>query len=326
MRSEALARLAVQSLNRESGLRGKPGLVCPGRSGSHADMDYELFLRSSDALFECFAECARAGADFAQREDELSGSTRKPLSALLPRLRIIGMAGERSMYAATGGVNTHKGAVFSLGLLVAAAGYFFGKSKVQKDRMGDRLCLAAGELCSGLTLRELKVARAGTTGEVPDNRAETNGARQYELYGTRGARGQAEDGYPIIRNLLLPILRSASRDHSRMKTALLNALLSSIAELDDTCILARGGPRGLEFAQRGAKRILEAGGAGSEIGAASLEQLDAQFCLMRLSPGGSADLLAATIFLESLEMRIAAINNGAQRPRFVVAESQGEYA
>lgn len=305
--AERLGSLAVDALVLEAGLEGKPGLVCPGGKGAHEDMDFAMFLRSARSLKECFIECARLGLSFDGDDP----------ADLLPRLRPVGIEGEKRMFEATGGVNTHKGAIFSLGLLLASAGLVLRGRTGSSDRgldgvpvsstgagscgagqeagsgsgTGTQACLMASEICRGIVRRE------------GDPAGGTAGLRFQALLGIRGARGEAEAGYPLLRERLLPRARKRRRlgDPDRARAASLGILLESMANLDDTCLLSRGGLEGLEFCKAGAAEVLAAGGAGSVAGRSRLDRLDRELCALRLSPGGSADMLACTLMLDLVE-------------------------
>jgi triphosphoribosyl-dephospho-CoA synthetase len=303
--AERLGSMAVEALVLEASLEGKPGLVCPGVNGAHEDMDHAMFLRSARSLEKCFIECARLGLSFGGGDP----------ADLLPLLRPVGLEGERRMFEATGGVNTHKGAIFSLGLLLAATGLVvqrraenLGGSHVPGTASGDggfdagryagsgtgtgtEACLMVSAMCRGIVQRE------------GDPSGATAGLRFQAALGIRGARGEAEAGYPLIRETLLPLMRKRRRlgDPGKARRAALGILLESMANLDDTCLLSRGGLEGLELCKAGAAEVLLSGGAGSVAGSARLERLDRELCERRLSPGGSADMLASTFMLDMVE-------------------------
>ncbi len=122
----------------------------------------------------------------------------------------------------------------------------------------------------------------------------------HEHFGARGARGEAQDGFPHVRNVALPALRSARRRYDDEPTARLHALVALITTLDDTCLLYRGGAEALAFAQGGARRVLDRG-LDSKDGWRALDELDRGLLARNASPGGSADLLAAALLLERIE-------------------------
>lgn len=255
-----------------------------------------MFVASAIALGPSFASCALAGAAAAK----LGSSP----AELLEELRPIGKAAEKAMNSATGGVNTHKGAIFCLGLLSAAMAHVHERG-MSGGGLGDAACECVSDLCAGLVEKEL--AKKGHP------RPLTAGERLFRELGTRGARGQAEDGYPLLRTELLPVLRGAASKGSRgYSIACLDVLLLSMSTLEDSCLLARGGVAGLTLAQRGAHEVLSFGGAGSERGMNALRSLDARLCAAGLSPGGSADLVAAGIFLARAE---ASLGKTAYRQR-----------
>lgn len=301
---EAIADLAVRALVAEAELEGKPGLVCPGSKGAHEDMDFHLFVESAASLRECFQKCTFAGMQFQGSE----------LKSLLPSLRAIGLEGERAMYAATGGVNTHKGAVFSIGLLAAMAGMIIGgaasfgrkndsaSSLIVKGEpavhLADRICDHAGRLCEGLVAGDFSASSGGATA----------GARLYRESGFTGARGQAEAGFPIVREGMLPRLRAARGEGSSggskaYECACLGSLLVAISLLDDSCLFSRGGMEALRFAKSGAAAVLAEGVVSSSAGRRALHEYSQAMLAKRLSPGGSADMLSCAIFLDMVEMR-----------------------
>ena len=285
---QRIGALAVEALILEVSLAPKPGLVTPLSAGAHADMDHGLLLASAQSLRPCFEACAAAGSEAAAQRTEFQ--------VLLRHLKAIGLEGERTMYRATGGVNAHKGAIFCLGLLSASLAHLLAGTEVPVP-LGDAACRLAGRLCEGLVGREL-VRREGPR---------TAGERLYLEHGVRGARGQAEAGYPVLRERLLPHLRSAcSPGSDRFSRACLEALLLSMRELEDSCLLSRGGLAGLEVVRQGADRVLSLGGPGTALGLEALLELDLRLCHARLSPGGSADLLAGGIFLARAERAVGA--------------------
>jgi triphosphoribosyl-dephospho-CoA synthase len=122
-------------------------------------------------------------------------------------------------------------------------------------------------------------------------------------YGASGARGEALQGFPHVVDIGLPTLRSRRTSGATEHVGRLDALLSIIARLDDTCLLYRGGTGVLITAKKNALAVEKAGGVGTQIGRQRLTLLDRQLLNMRVSPGGSADLLAATLFLDAIERK-----------------------
>lgn len=263
--SDEIDRLAIWSLHAEVGLYPKAGLVSVVDAGSHEDMDAGTFRRSADALTGYFGEMARAGArgaDFAA-------------------LKAIGIEAERRMFAATGGVNTHRGAIFSLGLLAAAAG-LCRTSPGPPDPL--RICRTVERW--GRPILESRVPRDTS-----------HGAQVHVRYGAPGAREEAASGFPTIAFHTLPAFRAAYAQTGSLELAALQAFYAAMAVLDDNNLLYRGGIDGLTQARGLAQDFLSAGGMLVPGGRARAVALHRRFVARRLSPGGSADLLIATLFL-----------------------------
>ena len=262
-----LAELAVTALVDEAELTPKPGLVDRRGSGAHADLDLGAMLRSAQALRGAFTLMA-----------EVAHGTR-PCLELREALGAIGREGEAAMLEATGGANAHRGAIWGLGLLVAGAA-------IEGPRAG----------VEGIVERAAELAR------LPDRLAppvRTNGARACARHGVAGARGEAAAAFPHVLQAGRPALLWARARGAAEDDARLDALLALMATLDDTCLLHRGGRPALAAAQRGAAAALRAGGAAMPAGRAALLRLDAELLARNASPGGSADLLAAVLFLDS---------------------------
>lgn len=273
--SRRIARLACQALLYEVAVTPKPGLVDRANSGSHKDMDFFTFQASAAALWPYFQECVRIGMDTKDRApEETFGLLRAP-----------GMIAEGEMLRATGGVNTHKGAIFSLGILCAALG-----------RMGPDACQPRGLLseCARMTAGLVEKDFAGLTLE----NAKTVGQKLYLLHGVTGARGQAEAGFPTVLNVGLPRLEEGLARGLSINDAGCAALLAMMAASVDTNMISRGN---YETQQRVAEEtavLLEKNPFPEE---GLLKKMDAAFVEKNLSPGGTADLLAMTYFLYLLK-------------------------
>jgi len=263
-----LADRAVAALVDEALLTPKPGLVDRRGSGAHADLDLDAMLRSARALHPTFAAIAARAAG------------ERPGPALRADLAAVGREGERAMLAATGGSNAHRGAIWGLGLLVAGA--------AMDPSRPDPAAIAA---------------RAAAVARHPDRLApdpRSNGARACARYGVAGARGEAASGFPHVVAVGLPALRRARGRGAPEDGARLDALLAIMGSLEDTCLLHRGGRAALEATRLGARRALAEGGASSPRGRRELLRLDAALLALNASPGGSADCLAAVLFLDRL--------------------------
>ena len=266
-----IGRAALAALHEELALHPKPGLVSPSDPGAHADMDAGTFRRSIEALDGFFAEAARAGS----------------AAAPFGTLRALGMAAEARMLAATGGVNTHRGALFGLGLS--------GRRGRAARRHGPRL----RRPCAG-------ARGGGPVGWLPPARA---AAQSLQPRRRRGAAPRRRGRPPRGGERLRPSLRGGApgaggepaRAAPTRRAASVQCLLSLVATLPDTNLLWRGGTSGLAFARRGAARFLAGGGVHGEGWEAEVSDLHRQFTGRRLSPGGSADLLAAALMVHALQ-------------------------
>lgn len=242
----------------------KPGLVSPIDRGAHDDMDAAMMNRSACALAPYFARLADAGAGGAEMD----------------RLRAIGIEAEAAMMAATGGVNTHRGAIFGMGLLCAAAG--FRASYGLSDPLGK---IVAERWGAGIVGGPVVLHSHGTTA-----------ARRH---GAGGARTEAAAGFPSLYAVAVPALAEGRRlVPGDAEAARVHALMTLVARVEDTNLLYRGGAAGLAFAQAQARAFLAAGGCGAPDWRARAVAIHHAFVTRWLSPGGCADLLAMALFVE----------------------------
>jgi triphosphoribosyl-dephospho-CoA synthase len=267
-RSEWLAELAWQSLIAEAELTPKPGLVDGRGPGSHSDLSLDLMRKSADAIAPYFTRMALESAEV-------------PIDAgLRAVVARIGREAEAAMLRATSGSNAHKGAIWVLGLLVCAA-------SLSED-----------------SRPEFAAETAGSLARLPDRarpRAVSHGDVVLERYGATGARGEAYANFPHVVKIGLPALKVARKSGRTERDSRLAALLAIMSDLDDTCVLFRGGAEAQKLVHQGAARVIAVGGPGSPTGNAALIALGQKLVDLRISPGGSADLLAATLFLDALE-------------------------
>jgi triphosphoribosyl-dephospho-CoA synthase len=267
-----IAQQARQALIAEAELTPKPALVDRRGAGAHCDLSLAAMRLSAwtiePYLLEMACRC------IAQR----------PSQNLREQLAVIGRNAERAMLRATRGSNTHKGAIWILGLLVSAA------------------AMHAEE---AITAREL----AGTAQQIAsfEDRAApmflSHGDLVAAKYGVTGARGEAVSGFPNIVEVGLPTLRGKRARGLNEVEARLDTLLTIMSRLEDTCLLYRGGRRALTAAQHGAISVLDAGGAATLSGMRQLKIMERTLLDLGVSPGGSADLLAATLFMDTLERK-----------------------
>ena len=276
--AETIGALALESLLYEVACTPSPGLVDRSNSGSHKDMDFFHFQRSSAALGFTLARCAQAGLNHEGDPMEL-----------LPVLRRIGCEGEARMFAATEGVNTQKGLLFSMGLAVGAAGILSRLGSMEPES----ICEIVKQMAKGLVEREL-----GALGREP----QTAGEMIYRDFGISGIRGEVEAGFPSILEVGLPTLQSTLSSGMSINQALLGTLLALMGRVSDTTILHREPTlEALLWIQKEAENFDQQGGIAGVTWEQDLQGMDERFIARNLSPGGSADLLAVTWFLHRLK-------------------------
>lgn len=263
--ADRLADLAVDALIDEADLSPKPALVDRRGNGAHTDLHLGLMHASALALWPAFKEMAEAALNI--------GEVGLPLREAIGR---IGREGEQAMLVTTNGVNTHRGAIWALGLLVTAAA-------LQPKSIA--LCAAR------LALLDDRYAPKPLS----------HGAQVAQRFGARGAREEAQLGFPSVLQRGLPQLQKSRANGHGEQNARLDALLAIMTELADTCVLYRAGEPGLHAMQSGAQAVLDAGGSASLSGRRRLHELDQQLIALNASPGGAADLLAATLLLDRIE-------------------------
>jgi triphosphoribosyl-dephospho-CoA synthase len=269
-RAIGLAALARQALIAEAELTPKPGLVDRRGTGAHTDLSLAIMRQSALAIEPYFCQMAR-----------LSDS-KHPSQPLREQLALIGREAETAMLKATTGSNAHKGAIWALGLLLSAAA-------MQDDNEAP---------ASAITATAQKVA---SFEDRATPRLVSHGDVVAKRYGVDGARGEAHSGFPHVVNIGLPMLHSRRADGATERVARLDTLLSIMSHLNDTCLLFRGGEEALVAAKEGAAAVISSGGSGTLIGRRQLKRLDCRLLEMGVSPGGSGDLLAATLFLDAVE-------------------------
>lgn len=266
-RAIILAKGATRALLRELDLSPKPGLVDRLNNGAHTDMDHALMARSARALERWFYRMAAEAAEAPTRRAD----------------RLVELAPEalKEMYAATGGINTHRGALYSFGLMVTAL------AKV----------MASGKVPAPADLPRLIMRDA----EATPRRGDTPGARICAMHHIPGAIDMALGGYAQLFSHWLPLLRSMPRSESSDKLL----LLTIMAGLEDTNIYHRGGAEAASWVRQTAREALQRLGSAPPdwLVDDEMKRLDREFIMRRLSPGGAADMLALTFLADSLTSR-----------------------
>ena len=269
--AEQIGSLARAALEQEAMLSPKPGLVDAENCGAHKDMDVALLLTSAGALEPYFTRFAQQGVLDSRFSPE----------GRLAIIRADGIEAEQAMLAATHGVNTHKGALFLLGVLCYAAGHASANGTlVPRD-----VCAVSAKLCKGITAELGKDA-----------------GRAFTRYGARGARGEAEAGFPHVL-LALETFSRASGQGATEQDAWLLALLRLIESVEDANVLDRCGEATARELRYRAGELAARYPAGGAALADEIRALDRDCCAWNASPGGAADLLACAMFFRALEER-----------------------
>lgn len=263
----AIGRAATLALHDELALTPKPGLVTLIDRGSHDDMDAHTFMRSLFSLRRYFAQIAEAGSGLAA----------------FAVLEQCGIEAEARMLAATGGINTHRGAVFMLGLLCAAAGATLREEggALRPDALRGALRCHWGAALAG---------RSQRASALP-------GGIAAKRFGLRSASEEAALAFPVLFDTALPALTAALARGLTTQQARLDTLFHTMAALDDSNLAHRGGLAGLRYAQRTAQAFLDRGGVARPDGLQEAHAIAGEFVARRLSPGGAADTLAAACWI-----------------------------
>ena len=275
---QRVGELVTRALLREVHTTPKPGLVDENNNGSHRDMDLSSFEKSAQALNSYWEEGFALGIE--NREEEAAEA--------FALLRRAGQEAEGRMYEATGGVNTHKGAIFSLGIHSMAAGRLYDAAcPVREAKL---LTKEGAALCK----RAVEEDFAKTRKRGP----QTYGERLYLEEGRGGIRQEAYEGFPLLTEVALPRLKEGIEAGLSENDAGVRTLLYLIAQGKDTNLCARGGVVRAGEVSRQVREMLEAEPYPPR---GKVEELDAAFIQENLSPGGCADLLAAAWFLYDWE-------------------------
>jgi holo-ACP synthase/triphosphoribosyl-dephospho-CoA synthase len=271
---DRLTQIGQQSLLDEMIAWPKPGLVDPVEHGAHPDMDAFTFINSSVSLHHYLHQAAALGmfTHPASYQD------------LFKELREFGKVAEQAMFHATNGVNTHKGAVFSLGILLTATANswyrlrHFSAADIQRT---------VQKMLTNLVKTDLK--------QIQTASRLTAGERQYVKYGLKGIRGEAQAGYPAVFNYGLPAFEKAA---GNFNSRIIQTFLVLALHTEDSALIKRAEtPAILKWKDQQIKQCLAAGGIATKAGRAKLKKIEKEFSARHLSLGGVADLLIVTIFL-----------------------------
>lgn len=274
-----LGRYIEESLLEEVLTTPKPGLVDHHDSGAHDDMDAAVFTASAHAITPYLLKMAYEGYCWGKDPEEL-----------FPVIRKTGIQAEKAMYRATGGVNTHKGAIFTMGIICAAAGICYAKRGVF---CAEEILATSGAMVKRRMEEDFENMRKRAPA--------THGEWLYRKYGEKGIRGEAQMGFPIIRDVAYPFMKTLRTAGKQAMPANINVLLYIMSVLNDTNILSRSNYEELQWIKESSAAILKLGGAFTAEGYQAVIKMN-EICIEKnISPGGAADILAATLLLYRME-------------------------
>lgn len=275
-----LANIATSSLIYEVNTTPKPGLVDQNNNGAHKDMDLTLFEKSANVLTTYFEEFVRGGIE----------NSSKSLSQVFEASREIGINAEIAMFKETNGINTHKGLIFSLGIITTALAYMYSK-RIEYSRISLKEIIQ--EMCKNLSNDFIN---------IEEKEFKTNGEKIFLKYGIKGIRGEAISGFENILFYSLPLFEKYQKETNDINKSGIIVLLNILSQIDDTNVINRSSFERLKEIQENISTNLE------KIELANIEDfvysLDQSFINENISPGGSADLLALTYFIYLFEKNI----------------------
>jgi triphosphoribosyl-dephospho-CoA synthetase len=278
--ADMVVSAAMWAMMSEAAVTPKPGLVDRANSGANKDMDFFTFVDSASVLLPWFRDCALAGFDSGEE-----GNVAHNPSILFETLRPLGVEAEALMKKATGGVNVHRGYIFCLGVLSAAFG---------------RLYLNAPDLTNIVEFSK------AMTAVLPEdfsrsiaNREISHGEAAYRQNGVQGIRGEVCRGFPSVTECALPLLRCLLSEGHSLNDAGVAVLLNLMVVVEDTNIIHRGGIKALRSIQEELGSFLAAGPGMAAIKNKACD-MDREFILKNINPGGAADLLGVAFFLHRL--------------------------
>ncbi len=275
---EKAVEAACMAMKDEVDATPKPGLVDQSNNGAHTDMDHGTFIESIKALKPYFKEIAAYSVCW-------KGSPEALFSAIRP----IGRRAEDAMLKATGGVNTHKGQIFSLGLAIGAGSYLKRRGEASPESISTLISFMA----KGLPYAELK----------RNTEATTHGERMYDAYGVTGIRGEAERGFPAAFHVGLPVYKEALASGIDENRAMVKTLVAIMAGLEDSNVYRRGGSYSAVWVKKTAMTIIADLGNFNDPELSRLKEFDREMIRRNLSPGGAADMLALTVFIHRFARR-----------------------
>ncbi len=282
---QRVSSLAIKSMLYEVSASPKPGLVDRINQGAHNDMDFFTFMDSISVLFPYYEKCTQVGLSFNEND----------YTVLMDSLRDVGIEAENNMFNATRNVNTHKGMIFSLGILSAALGSLkkdYNRNSFTRYEIQDRV----KKMTKGIT-KELLHSKN------KDYKDLTYGERLYRDYNISGIRGEAESGYETVISISLPEFERLYNEHGKkdINNILIQTLIFLMSETEDSNILGRHDVDVLKYVKDKSKIAINLGGIYTKEGQDYIDRLDKEFIKLNISSGGAADLLAVTLFIFLVE-------------------------
>lgn len=265
--ADYLAQSAVKALMYEVSVTPKPGLVDRADNGSHKDMDFFTFINSSTALYDYFKKCALKAVELSDKTPQI----------LFDNLRYLGLEAESKMYQHTFGVNTHKGAIFSFGIIIASTAYL---TENGREATAENVL----DICS-------QMAQVSLADFENPNIHQSFGKQIFAQQKIKGIRGQAAAGYPDVKPALA-LLKKCLQKGDGFDTAGAKVLCLLMSELEDTNVIRRSDVDTLKMVHSKASAILESDNFAEEFAA-----LNDEFVKLNISHGGCADLLAICFLL-----------------------------
>lgn len=272
--SLTISSFAIQAMLYEVICYPSPGLVSPVSNGAHKDMNYFTFIESTSVLSKYFALFVHEGYN------------KKNCKDIFSNVRIIGMEAEKDMFTKTKGVNTHKGMLFLIGIACAAVG-----KAVFENKGFSEVQNIIKQMTEGLLDRELL--------SLKDSPNLSHGEKLYIKYKNEGVRGEVERGIPTVFNYSLEMYKQNSDLNENDR--LVHTLIGIMGICNDSTIIYRHNPEVLQEVKEKAANIMKFGGMKTTCGREKINELCQEFIEKNISPGGSADLLAVTVFLYLVE-------------------------
>jgi [citrate (pro-3S)-lyase] ligase len=271
--AEDIAALAIEALREELSTTPKPGLVDKKDNGAHCDMDFQLMSKSIDTLYPYFIQLAEIGLKYYN----------SPQEVISKQVRNIGIEAEKEMLKVTGGVNTHRGTIFSMGLCITAIAIIIS---AQKE----------------LSVTEISKTIAFIVKDF-QRQQDSNGGTVCRKYNIKGALDYAKKGYSEIFSKILPLYQKSIQTETAHNTVNIKTLLYLMTLIDDTNIYHRKGAEVAADIKKAAQDILR------NYDEQKVSELNKTFIRNNISPGGCADMLAMVLFINKILKQKSIISN-----------------